>query len=624
MRGESLGPLPAQGPRGWRRDYFRRLLVFVRPHRWAMVMAFGAMLVSSGCQLLVPWLIRRGIDDHILHGDMAGLMRVAAALTAVLIINGLARYQRTLLMARVGQEVLYAIRRQVFGHLQKLSLAFYESQPSGKIISRLTSDVRHLQDFITNGLIMVGAELLTIAGIVVAMFLMHPRLAALSLISLPLLVAVILSLRTRMRQAHLRERETMANIYANIQESLAGVRIVQDFARQEVNEEQFRGISRRNLDAALVTARLAALLTPMVELTSALALGVILWFGASAMTGSGGAHGLTVGVLVAFTAYLQQFYDPIRDLSNVYNMMQSSLASAERIFEVLDTPPDVAEKPDAYPLPDPVDGPPGRVTLENVTFGYRPDRPVLVDINLDILPGETVALVGPTGAGKTTLAHLVARFYDPQQGRVLIDGHDLRDVTLASLRQKVAVVVQEPFLFSGTVWDNLRYGRPDATREDVVAAAKAVYAHPFIEALPDGYDTLLHERGANLSDGQRQLLAFARALVADPAVLILDEATSHVDAATEVLIQQALARLLAHRTALVIAHRLSTIQNADRIVVIHEGRIQQVGTHEALIQQPGLYRQLYEVQFRYQPWRDWHVPSPAVRRQAADHREGRP
>lgn len=607
------------------RSHARRLLGFVAPYRRQMAAAFAFMMLGSLSQLAIPWLIRRGIDEHILAGDFRGLAGVFGLLVGAGALYGYARYQRTRLVAWVGQQVLYDVRQQVFGHLQRQSFAFFEGQPSGKLVARLTSDVRHLQDFVSNALLTVGAELLTIAGIVVAMVLMHPLLALISLVTLPLLVLVIGSLRISIRRAHWRERETMANIYASLQETIAGMRTVHDFVRHEENERQFEGVNRRNLDAALHTSRLVGVLNPMVEVASALAIGALLLFGARAIApGGAGAEGaaaaagaagmagaaagaaaggpvLTVGILVAFTVYLQQFYDPIRDLSGVYNTMQSAMASADRLFEILDTPPEVDDRPGAYDLPPG----PGAVSVQGVTFAYRPGRPVLTDVSLDIAPGEKVALVGPTGAGKTTLAHLIARFYDPQEGRVLIDGHDVRGVTVSSLRRRVAVVLQEPFLFTGTVRDNLRYGRPEATDAEVEAAARAVRAHDFIVALPDGYDTVLHERGSNVSAGQRQLLAFARALVVDPSVLILDEATSSVDPETEALIQEAAARLLEGRTAIIIAHRLGTARRADRIAVMAGGRVVQLGTHEELMARQGPYRRLWEAR----PGGDRSLPS---------------
>ena len=572
------------------RRHFRRLLGFARPYRGKMLAALVLITIGSAAQVAIPWLIHLGIDRYIEQGDVPGLVRLSVVFLAVIGIYLFTHRKRIFLMSWVGQHVLYGMRRTVFGHMQRLGFRFFESQPTGKIISRLTSDVRHLQEFLANGLIAGISESLLIVGILIAMFVMHPQLALLSLATLPVVMLTVALLRRKIREANIYERDTMANIYANVQESIAGVRHVQAHARQDVNEAHFSKVNDRNLDAAITTARRAGLLAPAVEVTSALAVSLVIWYGVLTIYGDVAGDPISVGVLVAFIAYLQQFYDPIRDLSNVYNLMQAAMASADRIFGVLDTEPQVEEREDAIELP-PIEG---EVTFEAVTFAYRPSRPVLHEVDLHVNAGETVALVGPTGAGKTTLTNLVARFYDPASGTVRIDGHDLRDVTLDSLRRQVAVVVQEPFLFSRTVRDNLCFGRPDATDEQMIAAAKAVRAHDFIMALPQGYDTPIHERGESLSNGQRQLLAFARALVLDPRVLVLDEATSNVDASTEVLLQEAVDRLLAGRTAFVVAHRLSTIRDADRIVVVDEGRIQQVGTHDELVQVPGRYRSMVE------------------------------
>lgn len=572
------------------RRNFQRLLGYARPFRGKMAAAFGFIAVGSVAQVSIPLLIQRGIDVHIANGDAAGLLRTAGWFLVAIVALLVSHRRRILLMSEVGQQVLYTMRRTVFNHMQRLGFRFFESQPTGKIISRLTSDVRHLQEFLANGLIQLMGESLLVIGILIAMFVMHPQLALLSLATLPVVVVTVASLRRKLRQANINERDTMANIYANMQEAIAGVRHVQAYARQDLNETHFSKVNDRNLDAAMVTARRAGLLAPSVEITSAMAVSLVLWYAGRSVFGDVPGDPISVGILVAFMSYLQRFYDPIRDLSNVYNLMQSAMASAERIFGVLDTDPTVADHPRAIELPRVR----GEVTFDGVSFAYVPGRTVLDDVDLHVGAGETIALVGPTGAGKTTLTSLIARFYDPTSGAVRIDGHDLRDVELGSLRRQIAVVVQEPFLFSRTVRDNLRFGRPDATDDQIVVATKAVRAHEFIMDLPDGYDTIIHERGDSLSNGQRQLLAFARALVLDPRVLVLDEATSNVDASTEVLLQEAVDRLLADRTAFVVAHRLSTIRNADRIVVIDHGRIQQIGSHEQLVGTPGRYRDLVE------------------------------
>lgn len=572
------------------RRNFQRLLSYAQPFRGKMGAAFGFIAVGSAAQVSIPLLIQRGIDVNIANNDIGGLMRTAGWFLFSIVVLLITHKRRILLMSEVGQQVLYTMRRTVFDHMQRLGFRFFESQPTGKIIARLTSDVRHLQEFLANGLIQLMGESLLVIGILIAMFVMHPQLALLSLATLPVVIITVASLKRRLRQANINERDTMANIYANMQEAIAGVRHVQSYARQDVNETHFEKVNNRNLDAAMVTARRAGLLAPSVEITSAMAVSLVLWYVGRSVFGDAAGEPISVGILVAFMSYLQRFYDPIRDLSNVYNLMQSAMASAERIFGVLDTAPTVADRAGAIELPQAR----GDVEFDNVNFEYLPGRPVLEDVNLQVRAGETIALVGPTGAGKTTLTSLIARFYDPTSGAVRIDGHDLRDVSLASLRRQIAVVVQEPFLFSRTMRDNLRFGRPEATDDEIIVATKAVRAHDFIMRLPEGYDTPIHERGDSLSNGQRQLLAFARALVLNPRVLVLDEATSNVDASTEVLLQEAVDRLLADRTAFVVAHRLSTIRHADRIVVVDHGRIQQVGSHDELVDTPGRYRDLVE------------------------------
>ncbi len=577
------------------KGYFMRLMRYLAAYRRQCLFALLFVVLGAGGEVAIPYLIRVGIDNHIMVGDFSGLLGVFGIFLAVLGVTTIARRQQIYLTAWIGQRVLYQLRQEVFAHLQRLSFRYFDSQPSGKIMSRLTSDVRYLQDFLTNGLTTLFAAIVSVVAILIVLFTLHAKLAALSLITLPVVLVTVISLRVRIKQAHLMVRETMANINANLQESISGVRLVQAYARQKVNEGHFERINRRNFQATMRSWLLAGAFNPAVELTSAGATVLILWYGARAVSSGSMAEGVTVGIIVAFVAYLQQFYDPVRELSNIYNGMQSAMASADKIFNLLDTPIEIVERPSAYDVTDVK----GRVQFDNVTFGYSSAEPVLHNINLDVAPGETIALVGPTGAGKSSIINLVARFYDPQEGKVTLDGHDLRDVTLSSLRRHIAIVLQDNFLFSGSVRENISYGREDATPEEVEAAAKAVYAHDFIQRLPKGYDTEVHERGGQLSEGQRQLIAFARAILMNPSVLILDEATSHVDPMTEALVQRALEKLLAGRTAFVVAHRLSTIRNADRILVISDGVIAQMGNHDELMAEEGLYKELNEVSFKY-------------------------
>lgn len=574
--------------------YFRRLVSYLAPDRGRALWALAFVVLAVGGEVAVPYLVRVGIDSYIMEHNFPGLLRLFVGFMLVLGVTTWAKRRQVFLTAWLGQRVLYRLRKDVFSHLQRLSFRYYDKEPSGKIMSRLTSDVRYLQDFLTNGLTTLFAAALSVVGILAVLFTLHVQLALLSLITLPFVIITVSALRARIRQTHLQVREAMANINANLQESISGVRLVQAYARQKVNESHFDTVNQRNFRATMRSWALAGTFNPVVELASGGATVLILWYGARSILSGDAAHGITIGIIVAFVAYVQQFYDPVRELSNLYNTMQSAMASADKIFGLLDTPVEVREKPGAIDLLECR----GQVEFQHVTFAYKPNEPVLHQVDLKVAPGETVALVGPTGAGKTSIINLVARFYDPQEGRVLLDGHDLRDLTFSSLRQSVAIVMQEKFLFSGTVRENIAYGRPDATDEEVEQAARTVYAHDFITKLPHGYDTQVHERGSQLSEGQRQLIGFARALIMDPKVLILDEATSSVDPMTEAQIQQALERLLTGRTSFVVAHRLSTIRNADRILVIDGGRIVQVGTHESLVEQEGLYRDLHEVAFR--------------------------
>lgn len=586
---------PEEEMAAFNRGYFLRLFSYLAVERRTMYLALLFVTLSVAGEVAVPYLIRVGIDEYILMNDLPGLVGIFGVFSGVLLVTTFAKRRQSYLTAWLGQRMLYRLRREVFSHLQKLSFRYYDKEPSGKIMSRLTSDVRYLQDFLTNGLTTLFAAALQVIGILIVLFSFHPKLALLSLLTLPVVAITVITLRVRIKQAHLEVRETMANINANLQESISGVRLVQAFARQTVNEAHFDTVNKRNFTATLRSWAYAGAFNPAVELASGGATVLILWYGAKSVASGTLGEGITVGIIAAFIAYLQQFYDPVRELSNIYNSMQSAMASADKIFHLLDTPADVIERDHAIDLKDCR----GHVAFHGVTFGYADDESVLHDINLDVKPGETIALVGPTGAGKTSIINLVARFYDPQEGVVTLDGHDLRDLSFETLRRHVAIVLQENFLFSGTVRENIAYGREDASEEEIVAAARAVSADAFIRRLPDGYETQVHERGGQLSGGQRQLIAFARALLMDPKVLILDEATSNVDPMTEALVQQALEILLADRTSFVIAHRLSTIRNADRILVVHDGRIAQEGNHAELLNQEGMYRDLNEVALRY-------------------------
>ncbi|MEW6307760.1 MAG: ABC transporter ATP-binding protein [Bacillota bacterium] len=569
-----------------------RLLSYTLPYRWLLAAAVACMLLVSGVGLIGPVLLGRALDNHIISGETSGLGVLAVIYVGTHLVAWAGTYWQTYLMAYVGQRAILRIRQDLFDHLQTLTFKFYDRHPAGVVMSRVTNDVEALNELISSGIVHVVSDVVTLVGIVTIMLFLNWKLALLTFITLPLLVWAATLFRNRVLRAYRRVRSKMANVNANLQESISGVRVTQSFTRERRNVERFDQTNMENLQANMHAASLFSVFIPVVEVIGALGTCIVLWSGGLAIIGGT----LSVGTLWIFLNYAGRFYQPIRDLSQVFNTLQSAMAASEKIFGIIDTDPEVKDAPGAAALP----ALKGDIRFEGVTFGYRPDLPVLHGVNLELTAGQRVALVGPTGAGKTSLANLLARFYDPQAGAVLVDGRDIREVALGSLRRQMGIVLQDTFLFSGTVRDNIRYGRLDATDAEVEAAAKAVNAHEFIVKLPQGYDTEVKERGAKLSVGQRQLVAFARALLRDPRILVLDEATSAVDAYTEVLIQRALGRLLEGRTSLVIAHRLSTIRNADKIVVMADGRIVETGVHQELLAKGGLYSSLYERQFKGQ------------------------
>jgi len=482
------------------------------------------------------------------------------------------------------------LRLDMFRNLQKLSMSFYDKRHVGRIMSRVTNDVETLNEFLTSGVEAAIGDVFILVGIVTVMFFLNIRLALVSLAVIPVLLIGTILLGGRVREAYRVTRKKISGVTANLAESISGMRVVQSFSREMANAQQFDRVNVENLEANIQAAKVSALFFPLVDVLGSLGTCLVLWFGGSDVMGGS----LSVGVLVAFMAYVTRFFMPIREISMLYNNVQSALAATERITEIVDAKPEVKEADDAVPMPKIK----GHIKFNDVSFGYEPSNYVLKDINLEIRENERVALVGPTGAGKTSLANLVARFYDAQEGTITVDGYDIRNVSLKSLRSQMGVVLQDSFLFTGSIRENIAYGRPDASEEEIVDAAKAVGAHDFIMNFAQGYDTDVGERGIRLSMGQRQLISFARALLADPRILILDEATSSVDAYTELLIQNAMRRLLEKRTTLIIAHRLSTVRSAGRIVVVDGGRIVDTGTHEELMKRKGLYRKLYEMQLK--------------------------
>jgi ATP-binding cassette subfamily B multidrug efflux pump len=560
-----------------------RMLGYLRPHRKRVLSAVLLMIIASLVSLIGPYLTKIAIDDCIPNKDVRLLVILAAVLIAAQAINALCLKVRIKVMNDIGQGVVHSIRTDIFTRLQALPFTYFDSRPHGKILIRVVNYVNSLSDLLSNGIINLITDLFSLVFTIVFMFIIDARLTLICMAGLPILAAAVLSLKKRQRLAWQDMSRKQSNLNAYLHEALSGVKVTQSFAREEENERIFSRLGGMWRLSWLKAVASLFLIWPVIEIISVL--GVCLVY----VSGIVWLKGITVGILVAFIGYVWRFWTPIQTIGNFYSSLVQAAAYLERIFETIDEPAGIADAPGAVELP-PIDG---RVEFRDVSFSYERGRPILRNVSFVAAPGASFAIVGPTGAGKTTIVNLLSRFYVPDSGVIAVDGRDIQGVTLRSLRTQTGVMLQDSFLFSGTIMDNIRYGRLDATDQEIVEAAQAVQAHDFIASLSAGYGTAVNERGIRLSMGQRQLISFARALLADPAILILDEATSSVDTETERSIQKGLARLLKGRTSFVIAHRLSTIRNADTILFIDKGRIVEAGTHEELTAKKGAYYGLY-------------------------------
>ena len=595
------------------RVLFARMVRYIYRQRRKTMMLVLAILASTMINLLPPYMFSVAIDRYIGELDTAGLALISVAFVIVYALIFVAQYSHRYLINWLGSKLELDVRMDIFRHLQRLSLNFYARREVGSIVSRATNDIDKITELVTSGVASVLADLLTLVGIVTIMLWMNPRLSMITFSIIPLMVVFMYFWGRRVRKVYRETRKTIASVSAQMEESVSGMREIQSYSKEGETRREFQQVNISNMQANVQAGQVMSAFWPVVSLFTAIGNFLVLWFGGTAvMRGT-----LSVGVLFGFMSYLNRFFWPIQDLSMFWNNVQSALAAAERVFGIMDTDIEIHEKSDAFNLPE-IEG---RIKYEGLTFSYEQGIPVLKDIDLTIEPNTTIALVGPTGAGKTTMINLLYRFYDSQDGRVTVDGSDLRDVKLDSLRGQMAIVLQDTFLFSGTVMDNIRYGRIEASDEEVLEVSKAVGAHEFIERLPEGYETDVRERGGRLSVGQRQLISLARALLANPRILILDEATSSIDAYTELVIKEALEKVLRDRTSIVIAHRLSTVRNADLIVVIDQGEIVERGSHVELMKKGGLYKQLYEMQFRYEPLEEPEPTTEVATHPPGTHRE---
>lgn len=573
------------------RQLMTRILHYLRPLTGLVALATALLILFSFSSLAGPIVTRIGIDRYMANGDMTGLVRICLVWFAILVATGGLQYAQMTLTNHIGQRAMMQLRLDIYAKLHRVPIAFFDRNPVGRLITRVTNDVEVLNQMFTQGVVAIFGDLLTLVGIMVVLIVLNLRLAMVTFLTIPPLFFLSLQFRWRVRRAFREIRVALARINAYLQEAIGGIAIIKAFRREQLNEDEFANLNAHHRDAFLRSVRAFSIYFPLVELIQAAAIALILWYGSGQLL----RDQLTFGALVAFIQYVGRFFRPIRDLSDKFNILQEAMASSERIFNLLDEPtePETKGEPEGF-------NPRGDIRFDQVSFSYDEQTPVLTDISIDIPTGKTTAIVGATGAGKTTMAALLTRFYEPTAGRITVGSADIRAVPMHVLRENIAIVQQDVFLFSGSVEDNIRLWDKSIPDEHLQTAIRVSHADHPIRRLPKGLDSPITERGANLSSGERQLLAFARALAFDPAILILDEATASVDSETEALIQDALHALLKDRTAVVIAHRLSTIRNADKILVLHHGKICQQGTHEELLASGGIYAHLYRLQFQGQ------------------------
>ena len=568
---------------------FKRLGTYIKPYKKSVTVILAIIIISNMVAMLGPYFMKITLDVYIPNQDKTKILQMGVVyLISLLIISWSMRY-RILKITELGQKILKDMRSDIFIHIQKLPFSYYDSRPHGKILIRVVNYINTLSDLLSNGLINFLSDLINMVITLIVMFTIDVKLALYSLIFLPLLVIATLVIQKFQRVAYQTLSNKQSNLTAYIHESIAGVRITQSFTKEDKKQETFEELSREYRSSWMKAVKIMRLLWPAVELTSIFTICFLYYIGAKQI-----GIQVSIGTLIAFMAYMSNFWNPIINIGNFYNQLVTATAYLERIFETLDEDPTILDSKDAIELPS-IEG---TVTFEDVSFKYEENGPnILNDLNFNVESGKSIALVGPTGAGKTTVINLINRFYDVTSGSVKVDGYNVKDLTLNSLRKQIGVMLQDTFVFSGTILENIRYGKLDATEEEIIAASKVVRAHDFISKLPNGYNTVVEERGSTLSAGQRQLISFARVLLADPKILILDEATANIDTETEELLQKGLNELLKNRTSFIIAHRLSTIKNSDEIFVIDKGKVQESGTHDELLKTGGHYSQLYYAQF---------------------------